>query len=363
MKTKIFSLFSLSVFAASSAFAVDTFFFTGSDSGVNDANDRSQWVQLSSYNSSGDTFLFKLFPTGTDDRLSADKGNNPAGVIAADQSNPITAETDVVFNRYTLGELQSDGSVAFGSVVKEARPIVFSSDFTARNMRMRINDNATFQFAGTGDVTLSFQQMQFDYISRMYLTKTTANTANLNVAGDFIVKGGNRVDLGSADGFMDNVNVGAFRVCEDSNVAFNVYARKVDAASLTLVNSDASKVSTLSLFVGALDVGDASFYFGTAKKAADSVINVDFSYLDAGAVGAGEYKIFSVDSWSEGFAESGSLADFNINDDILNAMGIEHSFDWDGQNLVLNVAVPEPAAFAALFGVVAFAFAARRGRK
>lgn len=361
MKAKIYCLLTLLFVALPAVFAADTFFFMGGNGG--DANDRSQWVQFSSYNSSGDTFLFKIFPAGTEDRFDSDRGNNPAGVISADQSNPITSESDVVFNRYTVGQIQPDGSVTFDGEVKEARPIVFTDDFAAANMRVRINDNSTFQFGGSGSVTLSFNSVSIDYISRMYFTKTTAQSANLYVAGDFIVRGGNRLDLGSADGFIDNVNVGSFRVCENSAVDFNVYAKKLDAASLTLVNSDASKVSTLSLFVGELDSDGAAFYFGTAKKAADSVINVDFSYFSADGIGAGEYKVFSVDSWSEGFAESGSLSDFNINDDLLDAMGIDHTFEWDGQNLVLNVAVPEPAAAAASIGVFALLLAAFRGRR
>ena len=77
---------------------------------------------------------------------------------------------------------------------------------------------------------------------------------------------------------------------------------------------------------------------------------------------AGEYEIFFVDSWSDGFAEGGSLTDFNINDDLLNAMGIEHNFTWDGESLVLNV-VPEPAHIAAVLAAAALALAAARRRR
>ena len=62
------------------------------------------------------------------------------------------------------------------------------------------------------------------------------------------------------------------------------------------------------------------------------------------------------------FADGGSLTDFNINDDLLNAMGIEHNFTWDGENLVLNV-VPEPASVAAFLGFAVLAFAFIRRRK
>ena len=75
MKNKLFSIFAPFVLSISCAYGVDTFFFIAGDGGINNANDRNQWVNLSTYNSSGDTFLFKLFPVGKDERVSLDKGN------------------------------------------------------------------------------------------------------------------------------------------------------------------------------------------------------------------------------------------------------------------------------------------------
>lgn len=147
-------------------------------------------------------------------------------------------------------------------------------------------------------------------------------------------------------------------------MTFNFYVNKIDAATSDFLTNDKSNCATVNLYVNKLSATDVLFNFGTAVKLDDSVMNIDFSYLaDADGIGAGEYRILSVDSWSEGFAESGSLSDFNINDDILNAMGIEHSFEWDGQNLILNVAVPEAAEAAAVLGLLALFAALRRKRR
>lgn len=178
-------MLSFCVFAASSAFAVDTFFFMGgSDGAANIANDRSQWVNLSTYNSSGDTFLFQLFPEGTDDRVSTDKGNYRAGAISSDQSGMITSETNIIFNRYCLGERRPDGSVAFNDAnVKNPSPIIFNSDFTAGNMFARINWTVDFQFAEADSVTLRVSEINLNYISNAHFTKTTAGEAHIRVEG------------------------------------------------------------------------------------------------------------------------------------------------------------------------------------
>lgn len=358
-------MLSFCVFAASSAFAVDTFFFMGgSDGAANIANDRSQWVNLSTYNSSGDTFLFQLFPEGTDDRVSTDKGNYRAGAISSDQSGMITSETNIIFNRYCLGEVQPDGSVAFNDAnVKNPSPIIFNSDFTAGNMFTRINSYVDFQFAEADSVTLRVSEINLNYISNAHFTKTTAGEAHIRVEGRFIWQGGDNLYLGSSSGFIDSFYADSIEVWGPKTTAFtfNFYVNKIDAASTNFTSEDGN-CAAVNFYINKLDASQALFYLGTTTKLDDSVINIDFSNLDTDGIGAGEYRILSVDSWSKGFAESGSLADFNINDDSLDAMGIEHNFEWDGQNLILNVTVPEPAEVAAVLGLLAL-FAAWRRRR
>ena len=144
---------------------------------------------------------------------------------------------------------------------------------------------------------------------------------------------------------------------------FDFYVNKIDCASTSFVSDNGTISATVNLHINKLNADAPIFYFGTTTKLKDNVINIDFSSADVEGLDAGEYKILSVDSqWSEGFAEGGSLTDFNINDDHLNAMGIEHNFTWDGENLVLNV-VPEPADVAAFLGFAVLAFAFIRRRK
>lgn len=364
MKNKLFSIFAPFVLSISCAYGVDTFFFIASDGGINNANDRSQWVNLSTFNLSGDSFLFRLFPKGTDERVSLDKGNFRAGAINADQSSVITAESNVIFNRYCLGDLQSDGSVTFNDEnIKNPDPIVFNSDFNVANMFARINHYVDFQFAAAESITLTAKEINLSFISNAHFTKTMAGAVNIHV-GKFIWDHGNNLYLGSSTGFIDSLYADTIDVAGNpSSATFNLYVNKIDCASTSFISDDGTKSATVNLYINKLNADAPIFYFGTTTKLKDNVINIDFSSADVEGLSAGEYKILSVDSqWSEGFADGGSLTDFNINDDHLNAMGIEHNFTWDGNSLVLNV-VPEPADVAAFLGFAVLAFAFIRRRK
>ncbi len=364
MKNKLFSIFAPFVLSITCAYGVDTFFFIAGDGGTNNANDRNQWVNLSTYNPSGDSFLFRLFPVGTDERVSLDKGNFRAGAMNAVQSSVITAESNVIFNRYCLGDLQPDGSVTFNDAnIKNPDPIVFNSDFNVGNMFARINHYVDFQFADADSITLTAKEINLSFISNAHFTKTTAGAVNIHV-GKFIWDHGNNLYLGSSTGFIDSLYADTIDVAGNSSSAtFNLYVNKIDCASTSFISDDGTKSATVNLYINKLSEDGPIFYFGTTTKLKDNVINIDFSSADIEGLDAGEYKILCVDSsWSEGFAEGGSLTDFNINDDHLNAMGIEHNFTWDGESLVLNV-VPEPASVAAFLGFAVLAFAFIRRRK
>lgn len=364
MKNKLFSIFAPFVLSISCAYGVDTFFFIAGNGGINNANDRSQWVNLSTYNSYGDSYLFQLFPVGTDERVSLDKGNFRAGAINADQSSVITAESNVIFNRYCLGDLQPDGSVTFNDAnIKNPDPIVFNGDFTVNNIFARINHQVDFQFADADSITLTAKEINLNYISNAHFTKKTAGAVNIHVDGKFIWAGGDNLYLGSPTGFIDSLYADTIDVAGNSSSAtFNLYVNKIDCATTSFISDDGTKSATVNLYINKLNADAPIFYFGTTTKLEDNVINIDFSSADIEGLDAGEYKILRVDSWSEGFADGGSLTDFNINDELLNAMEIEHNFTWDGENLVLNV-VPEPASVAAFLGFAVLAFAFIRRRK
>lgn len=364
MKNKLFSIFAPFVLSITCAYGVDTFFFIAGDGGINNANDRNQWVNLSTYNPSGDSFLFRLFPVGTDERVSLDKGNFRAGAMNAVQSSVITAESNVIFNRYCLGDLQPDGSVTFNDAnIKNPDPIVFNSDFNVANMFARINHYVDFQFADADSITLTAKEINLSFISNAHFTKTTAGAVNIHV-GKFIWDHGNNLYLGSSTSFIDSFYADAIDVRGNpKTLLFDFYVNKIDCASTSFVSDNGTISATVNLHINKLSANAPIFYFGTTTKLKDNVINIDFSSADVEGLSAGEYKILSVDSqWSEGFADGGSLTDFNINDDLLNAMDIEHNFTWDGESLVLNV-VPEPADVAAFLGFAVLAFAFIRRRK
>ena len=169
--------------------------------------------------------------------------------------------------------------------------------------------------------------------------------------------------MGSSTGFIDSFYADAIDVMGNpKTLLFDFYVNKIDSASTSFVSDNGTISATVNLHINKLSADGPIFYFGTTTKLDDSVINIDFTYADVEGLSAGEYEILYVDSWSEGFADGGSLTDFNINDDLLNAMGIEHNFTWDGENLVLNV-VPEPAHIAAVLAAAALALAAVRRRR
>ena len=97
---------------------------------------------------------------------------------------------------------------------------------------------------------------------------------------------------------------------------------------------------------------------GTFSKAVEEgVIAVDFEGLDATDLIGYTFDLISADV-VEGFS-SDANADFAARN-LLNAIA---EFAWNGGTLRVTFAqIPEPCAFAALFGIAALALAARRRR-
>lgn len=372
MKVKFVILYSAFVLSVFSAYAADTFFFLAPSSGSN-VNDMSLWKQLSTFKN-GDNYNFYVFPEGADDRIPGDipdGGKWEAGALSPDQSKTISADSDVIINSYCMGELQPDGSVAFGNrILGDNQAVVFTDSFTAGNMRIRINNRIDINFAPAEVINLNLSSLSIYQIAHTYINKTTSGVVNINIDGDFSFgaptsQSDCNLNVGAYDGFIDSVRANNFKLPNALDLTIAFYAHRVDFASTDLRNTynNAEKGegnTQLILNVGRLDpLSDVSVYsLGTAYKNEDDVITVDFGMINPEGLAAGEYKIVAVDEWSEGFAESG-LSDFDLRADIFDAYGIEHSFAWDGQNLTLTV-VPEPAEFAAAFGALAFLFAARR---
>ena len=374
MKAKFVILYSVFVLSAFSAYAADTFFFLAPSSGSN-VNDMSLWKQLSTFKD-GDNYNFYIFPERADDRIPGDipdGGKWEAGALSLDQSKTISADSDVIINSYYMGELQPDGSVAFGNkILGDSQAVVFTDSFTAGNMSIRINNRIDINFAPAEVINLNLSSLSIYQIAHTFINKTTSGVVNININGDFSFgaptgQSGCNLNVGAKDGFIDSVRADNFKLPNALDLTIDFYAHRVDFSSTDLRNTynNAEKGegnTQLILNVGRLDPSsDVSVYsLGTAYKNEDDVITVDFSMINPEGLAAGEYKIVAVDGFSEGFAESG-LFDFDLRADIFNAYEIEHSFAWDGQNLTLTV-VPEPAAFAAMLGLLALFIAARRRR-
>lgn len=369
MKTRLYLFSILSLFISPFAiYGADAFLFMGTGNSGNPANlsDRSQWTYLSTYDSGGDDWNFRVFPVGTDDRIPTDKGDYASGAIGADQSQQITSSSTVLLKRWVMGEPQSDGSVSFGTTVTEATVFKFTESFTAGTMNARINNLMTIQFEDAENIDLNLSSLTLYQIAHMYLKKTTAGSVNINVGGTITIapprnQGGVNLDLGAYDGFIDSISAGTLNIRDVLDISVNMYAYSTDFASTVMTNTNGDLKMTLN--VGKLKTdGTAIYSFGTTTKNDTEVITVDFGMLNTDEISAGEYKIFWADEWSEGFADAGSLEDFDLRTDILDAAEIDYDIAWDGQNLILTV-VPEPSMVAAALGLLAFAVAAVRRRK
>lgn len=96
------------------------------------------------------------------------------------------------------------------------------------------------------------------------------------------------------------------------DLTVNMYAHKADFASTRITNTKEGGKTVLILNVGKLDPLESAIYsLGTARKNAGDAITVDFGMVEPGSLSTGEYKIVSIDEWSEGFEKSG-LSDFDF---------------------------------------------------
>ena len=359
MKKRLHIFIILSLFISPFAiYGADAFLFMGTGNSEN--------PDLSTYDSGGDDWNFRVFPVGPDDRIPTDKGKYASGAIGADQSQQITSSSTVLLKRWVMGEPQSDGSVSFGTTVTEATTFKFTESFTAGAMNARINNLMTIQFEDAEKIDLNLSSLTLSQIAHMYIKKTTAGSVNINVGGTITITPPRNqkevnLDLGAYDGFIDSISAGTLNIRDVLDISVNMYAYSTDFASTVMTNTNGDLKMTLN--VGKLKTdGTAIYSFGTTTKNGTEVITVDFGMLNTDEISAGEYKIFWADEWSEGFADAGSLEDFDLRMDILDAAEIDYDIAWDGQNLILTV-VPEPSMVAAALGLLAFAVAAVRRRK
>lgn len=75
--------------------------------------------------------------------------------------------------------------MAFGGSLNESRILVFTDNFSARKMSVRINDRANINFADAEEININLDSVNFSQIAHTYLAKTTAERVNINVSGNF----------------------------------------------------------------------------------------------------------------------------------------------------------------------------------
>lgn len=122
-------------------------------------------------------------------------------------------------------------------------------------------------------------------------------------------------------------------------------------------------LSSGDILIANVDSFSATIYtlsLGELSREGSDKIGIDFNGFDASTlIGEPAYTLILADSLA-GFDESDANSDFIAK----NLLGALADFAWEGNMLTISFTqVPEPSAIAAIFGLFAFLFAARRRRK
>lgn len=122
-------------------------------------------------------------------------------------------------------------------------------------------------------------------------------------------------------------------------------------------------LSSGDILIANVDSFSATIYtlsLGELSREGSDKIGIDFNGFDASMlIGEPAYTLILADSLA-GFDESDANSDFIAK----NLLGALADFAWEGNMLTISFTqVPEPSAIAAIFGLFAFLFAARRRRK
>ena len=288
----------------------------------------------------------------------------PNGGIAGKYSQATTAPsaTDIIyFHSYRFATVEGE-TVTWGNDNTLSYPINIKESIT--NGGMLIRGGSPSFLLGSADsssstFTINTGALKVGYVgANFYIAEGAAQQRfEINVSGDVALRGGHSFNFGQSGAALDALTAKTFTV----EGKMNAYVGRIETSGDFKMTTNA----TLSMFL------DASIFNCTGE---DALIKVGgtFSknentqlYFDFNNVGYeegiyGTFNIISADSLS-GFNTSDSSNDISSSTlDSMSAIFGEDAFlQWSGNNLQL-VVVPEPSAFAALFGLFAMAFAFRR---
>lgn len=228
----------------------------------------------------------------------------------------------------------------------------------------------TLSIHGSADASATIEN-SFIMAGNTELLRTEDRMVSVNVGNDANTAGGSASFIVKGSG---NVVKGwDFRVGSSSATGGTALARFEGYSNDIRFNNTLSFAGSGTSYADAVGgrfefVLDNSGAFGEAMLNVGRIdtfsgaIQVDFSALSGEFESAEFLLISSAQDWSSLYSswEQGGLFDFNLRDE-----SDEAHFEYSGGNLyvIYTSTVPEPATFAAIFGLCALAFASYRRRK
>lgn len=288
----------------------------------------------------------------------------PSGGIAGKYAQATTAPsaTDIIyFHSYRFATVEGE-TVTWGNDNTLSYPINIKESIT--NGGMLIRGGSPSFLLGSADsssstFTINTGALKVGYVSaNFYIAEGAAQQRfEINVSGDVALRGGNSFNFGQSGAALDALTAKTFTL----EGKMNAYVGRIETSGDFKMTTNA----TLSMFLddsifnctgedALIKVG------GTFSKNENTQLYFDFNNVGYEEGIYGTFNIISADSLS-GFNTSDSSNDISSStlDSISAIFGEDAFLQWSGNNLQL-VVVPEPSAFAALFGLFAMAFAFRR---
>ena len=207
--------------------------------------------------------------------------------------------------------------------------------------------------------TINTGALKVGYVSaNFYIAEGAAQQRfEINVSGDVALRGGHSFNFGQSGAALDAITAKTFTV----EGKMNAYVGRIETSGDFKMTTNASLNMFLDDSIFNCTGEDALIKVGgTFSKNENTQLYFDFNHVGYEEGMYGTFNLISADSLS-GFNTSDSSNDISSSTlDSMSAIFGEDAFlQWSGNNLQL-VVVPEPSAFAALFGLFAMAFAFRR---
>ncbi len=318
------------------------------------------------------TFSFH-YTSGTGNTVSIDGAMNVSGVLYLDANGATATPKNVsVGGLVGAGTSQSDNRISTSSGYTGALSTLILTGADTYIYRSRLHDfgrgdtaAAAALRAGKIGITKDGSGKQFLVGANYYRGDTVVNAGSLFMNADGVDnavgedKDGNATGSGLGIGAVI-LNGGEFGAVGNVDASGNITAvGLVKATSLTWSSDARITVFISGKDAGLIEVAGAVLKASTDIAGAKYTFNFDFLGELMMTDGISEtYKIMSFEEVQTNFTES-DFAYTTTNEQIQRAT---FKIEDDGLYVTFSDVIPEPAEYAALFGLIALFFAARRRR-